>query len=228
MKELGVSNEKSDELHQELVQQGLSISWLAIEKQIAGAFGVNDPIKPQAASAIATLRKMQIDASVLSGDQPVSVKNVASQLGIDRWFAEQSPQDKAERIREDQQQGKNVGFVGDGINDAPALSTADVGIAMSGGSDIAISSADVVLTSDFLPQVPLAIGLARQVMRNIYQNLFWAFAYNVVLIPLAGGWLTPWTNWNLTPMLAACAMGLSSLLVVGNALRLRSYQGFGY
>jgi len=106
------------------------------------------------------------------------------------------------------------------------LANADVGIAMGDGSDIAISSADVVLASNFLPQIPLAIGLARQVMRNIYQNLFWAFAYNIILLPLAAGWLTPWTSWTFTPMLAATAMGLSSLLVVGNALRLKTYQGF--
>jgi cation transport ATPase len=99
---------------------------------------------------------------------------------------------------------------------------------MGSGSETAISSADVVLASSFLPQIPMAIGLARRVMRNIYQNLFWAFAYNILLIPLAGGWLSPWTNWTLTPMLAAFAMGASSLLVVGNALRLRNYRGFTY
>ena len=228
MKELGVANQRSDRLHEDLASRGYSISWLAIDNAIAGAFCVHDPIKPEAAQTVAALEKMHLGTSMLSGDQPVSVQNIAGQLQIDRWFAEQSPQDKSLRIQEYQSRGMKVGFVGDGINDAPALSTADVGIAMGAGSDIAISSADVVLASSYLPQIPLAIGLARQVMRNIYENLFWAFAYNIVLIPLAGGWLTPWTNWTFTPMLAALAMGLSSLLVVANALRLRSYQGSRY
>lgn len=228
MKQLGFTTNESDDLQAKLSSEGYSISWLAIGNRLAGVFGVNDPMKEQASATIAALHKMGLVVSLLSGDQSVAVERLAKSLEIDRWFAEQSPEDKANRIQESRNSGQQVAFVGDGINDAPALANADVGIAMGSGSEIAISSADVVIASSFLPQIPIAVGLARQVMRNIYQNLFWAFAYNIVLIPLAAGWLSPWTDWTFTPMLAALAMGLSSLMVVGNALRLRTCRGYSF
>lgn len=228
MKQQDLTSEGSDRLQQELSEKGYSISWLAQSDRLLGAFGVQDPIKPQAADSIADLHHQHLKTSILSGDQSISVQRLAKSLAIDRWHAEQSPEDKGRLIQKYRDSGESVAFVGDGINDAPALASCDVGIAMGSGSDIAISSADVVLASSFLPQVPLAIGLARRVMRNIYQNLFWAFLYNLLLLPLAAGWLSAWTNWTFSPMLAAVAMGLSSLLVVGNSLRLRWIKGFDH
>jgi Cu+-exporting ATPase len=228
MKQQELTSDYSDRLQLELSNRGYSISWLALGNELAGAMAVQDPIKPQGPETIASLHRQGLKIAILSGDQSVAVENVARELGVDRWHAEHSPEEKSLRIREYKNAGEKVAFVGDGINDAPALAQADLGVAMGSGSETAISSADVVLASSFLPQIPMAIGLARRVMRNIYQNLFWAFAYNILLIPLAGGWLSPWTNWTLTPMLAAFAMGASSLLVVGNALRLRNYRGFTY
>jgi Cu+-exporting ATPase len=225
MKQLGITNDPSDRMHSQLSEQGYSISWLAVGNTLACAFGVIDPLKEDSKKAIAAIHSQGLLTSILSGDQAIAVKRIAESLEIDRWAAEQSPEDKGKRIHEYRDAGEKVAFVGDGINDAPALASADVGIAMGSGSDIAISTADVVLASSFLPQIPLAVGLARRTMRNIYQNLFWAFAYNIVLLPLAAGWLTYWTSWTFTPMLAAIAMGLSSLLVVSNAMRLRYYKG---
>ena len=224
MKQLGWTNGGSDALHDQLVDKSLSLSWLAIGNKIACAFGVQDPLKPESSVAIDRLHQLGIETTILSGDQSKSVQQVAQALHIDHWVGEQTPEDKGRRVEEHRRQGKHVAFVGDGINDAPALANADVGIAMGNGTDIAISAADVVLASGFTPRIPLAIELARAVMANIYQNLFWAFAYNLLLIPLAAGWLSPWTSWTFSPMLAAVAMGLSSLLVVGNALRLRRFQ----
>ena len=228
MKQQEFTNDNSDRLQHELSSQGYSISWLAVGNELAGALAVQDPIKPEGTQTIASLHQQGLKIAILSGDQSVAVEKVARELGVDRWHAEHSPEEKSSRIREYKDAKEKDAFVGDGINDAPALAQADLGIAMGSGSEAAISSADVVLASSYLPQITLAIGLARSVMRNIYQNLFWAFAYNILLIPLAAGWLSPWTNWTLTPMLAALAMGLSSLLVVGNALRLRSYPGSRY
>ncbi|MFN6301597.1 MAG: heavy metal translocating P-type ATPase [Planctomycetota bacterium] len=228
MKQQEFTNDNSDRLQHELSSQGYSISWLAVGNELAGALAVQDPIKPEGTQTIASLHQQGLKIAILSGDQSVAVEKVARELGVDRWHAEHSPEEKSSRIRDYKDAKEKVAFVGDGINDAPALAQADLGIAMGSGSEAAISSADVVLASSYLPQITLAIGLARSVMRNIYQNLFWAFAYNILLIPLAAGWLSPWTNWTLTPMLAALAMGLSSLLVVGNALRLRSYPGSRY
>ena len=226
MKQLQMTNESSDRLQEELSKQAYSISWLAIGQELVGALGVQDPLKPQGAETFAALHQQGMKISILSGDQSIAVEKVARELDVDRWSAEQSPEEKSLSIREYKSSGERVAFIGDGINDAPALALADLGIAMGSGSDIAISSAEVVLASSFLPQIPLAVGLSRSVMRNIYQNLFWAFAYNILLIPLAAGWLSPWTTWTFTPMLAALAMGISSLLVVGNALRLRKLRGF--
>ena len=228
MEQQGLTNLESDQLHRELSAQALSVSWLAQRKEILGALGVHDPLKPQSESTIAALSKLGLRTTILSGDQSTAVRTVAQTLHVERWHAEQTPEEKGEKIQIYRDGGETVAFVGDGINDAPALASADVGIAMGNGSQIAISTADVVLASGFVPQVPLAIGLARSVMRNIHQNLFWAFGYNLILLPLAAGWLSPWTNWTFTPMLAALAMGLSSLLVVGNSLRLRAYRGLSH
>ena len=226
MKQLGISNEESDRLDLQLGEQGMSLSWLAVGKTLAGVFGVDDPLKDDGQQAIQLLKSFGITTELLSGDHPGAVAKVASTLGIDRFTGGQLPQDKAQRVQELRQLHQRVAFVGDGINDAPALANADVGIAMGGGTEVAMSTADVVLTTGQAKRIPEAIGLSRAVMRNIYQNLFWAFIYNLVLLPLAAGWLSPWTDWTFTPVMAALAMSFSSILVVGNALRLRSYTMF--
>ena len=226
MKQLGISNEESDRLDLQLGEQGMSLSWLAVGKTLAGVFGVDDPLKDDGPQAIQLLKSFGITTELLSGDHPGAVAKVASTLGIDRYTGGQLPQDKAQRVQELRQLHQRVAFVGDGINDAPALANADVGIAMGGGTEVAMSTADVVLTTGQAKRIPEAIGLSRAVMRNIYQNLFWAFIYNLVLLPLAAGWLSPWTDWTFTPVMAALAMSFSSILVVGNALRLRSYRMF--
>lgn len=226
MKQLGITNDESDRLDLKLGEQGMSLSWLAVGNTLAGVFGVDDPLKDDGPQAIELLKTFGITTELLSGDHPGAVAQVAKTLGIERFTGGQLPQDKAQRVQELRQLKQRVAFVGDGINDAPALANADVGIAMGGGTEVAMSTADVVLTTGQAKRIPEAIGLSRAVMRNIYQNLFWAFIYNLVLLPLAAGWLSPWTDLTFTPVMAALAMSFSSILVVGNALRLRSYTMF--
>lgn len=158
---------------------------------------------------------------MITGDNPLTAQSVASKLGIDHLIAGVLPDGKAEAIQSLQEQGQQVAFVGDGVNDAPALATDDVGIAIGTGTDIAIETADVVLMSGNLDGVTSAFDISQKTMRNIRQNLFWAFAYNIVLIPIAAGVLYPINGMLLSPMLAAAAMSLSSVFVVSNALRLR-------
>ena len=161
---------------------------------------------------------------MITGDNRRTAEAIARSLGIDEVVAEVLPEGKVETIRRLKEGGRKVAFVGDGINDAPALAAADVGIAIGTGTDIAIESADVVLMSGDLAGVPTAIGLSQATIRNIKENLFWAFAYNVLLIPVAAGVLYPVSGTLLSPMIAAGAMALSSVFVVGNALRLRRYN----
>lgn len=224
MQKLELTSNASDELEKVLASRGLSLSWLAVNNTLIGALGVLDPIKDESTNCIRALKTLGIQCELLSGDHPQSVANVAKTLKIDSWYGGQLPQDKAKRIDAIRATGKAVAFVGDGINDAPALAAADVGMAMGNGTEIAMKTADVVLANSYTMKIPEAIALAQAVMRNIYQNLFWAFAYNLLLLPLAAGWLSPWTTWTFTPMMAALAMSFSSILVVGNALRLRRFQ----
>jgi Cu+-exporting ATPase len=161
---------------------------------------------------------------MITGDNRRTAEAIAGKLGIDEVVAEVLPEGKVEAIRRLKASGRRLAFVGDGINDAPALAAADVGIAIGTGTDIAIESADVVLMSGSLTGVPNAIGLSQATIRNIRENLFWAFAYNVLLIPVAAGVLYPVNGTLLSPMIAAGAMALSSVFVVGNALRLRRFR----
>ncbi|GLS20474.1 copper-translocating P-type ATPase [Labrys miyagiensis] len=196
----------------------------AIDGRVAALIGVADPIKPSAAAAIAALKASGLEVAMITGDNRRTAEAIAKTLGIDRVEAEILPDGKAEAVKRLAAGGRKVAFVGDGINDAPALASADAGIAIGTGTDIAIESADVVLMSGDPLGVARAIGLSKATMRNIGQNLFWAFAYNVALIPIAAGLLYPFNGTLLSPMLAAGAMALSSVFVVTNALRLRRFQ----
>ncbi|WP_419730826.1 heavy metal translocating P-type ATPase [Lichenicola sp.] len=203
-----------------LAGQGASPMLVAIDGRVEGLLGLSDTLRAHSTAAVAALRARGTQVAMLTGDHPATAAFVGKQLGIDTVLAGLLPGDKALRLRE--LAGKRtLVFVGDGINDAPALAEADIGIAMGTGTDIAIESADVVLVSGDPMGVVTAFGLARAVMRNIHQNLFWAFGYNVLLIPVAAGVLVPALGISLSPMLAAAAMALSSVFVLSNALRLR-------
>ena len=204
----------------ELAAAGRTPVAIAIDGRAAGALAIADRIAAEAAPAIARLRALGIRVALLSGDRAGTVGAVARELGIDEITAEATPQRKAEVVREQRGQGRTVAMVGDGLNDAPALAGAQVGIAIGGGTDVARSAADVVLQHG-IAGLPIALALARRTMATIRQNLAWAFAYNVVAIPLAAGALVPLTGWSFSPLVASAAMALSSLSVLANSLRLR-------
>ncbi len=198
--------------------------FLAVDGRLAALLAVADPVKTGTPDAIGALHRLGLRVVMLTGDHQRTAAAIAAQLGIDEVQAELMPDDKVAAIRRLRENGQRTAFVGDGINDAPALAGADVGIAIGTGTDIAIDSAGVVLMSGDLRNVPNAIALSRATLRNIRQNLFWAFAYNTALIPVAAGVLYPLFGLRLSPMLAAMAMALSSVFVVGNALRLRRFR----
>jgi Cu+-exporting ATPase len=204
-----------------LAQQGRSPLYAAIDGRLAAIIAVADPIKETSPQAIAALHALGLRVAMITGDNRRTAEAIARTLGIDEVVAEVLPAGKVEALRSLRGTGRRIAFVGDGINDAPALAEADVGIAIGTGTDIAIESADLVLMSGDVRGVPNAIGLSRATIRNIHQNLFWAFAYNVLLIPVAAGLLYPISGTLLSPMLAAGAMAMSSVFVLGNALRLR-------
>lgn len=194
---------------------------VSIDGVCAGVLSVADPIKANAKDIVQKLQAMDVRVAMLTGDNRLAAQHVANELGIDEVVAEVLPDGKVESIKTYQDNGDKVAFVGDGMNDAPALATADVGMAIGTGTDIAIESSDVVLLSGDLSGVANAIAISKHTMRNIKQNLFWAFAYNILLIPVAAGLLYPFTGQLLSPKLAAAAMAFSSIFVLLNALRLR-------
>lgn len=224
MQEQGISCEKALSSMEKLSEEGKTPLILADEKQVLGIIGVADVVKPTSAKAIQKLKKLGIQVIMLTGDNARTAKAIQKQLDIDTVIAEVLPQDKEREISRLQEEGKTVAMVGDGLNDAPALARADVGIAIGAGTDVAIESADIVLMKNDLQDVATAIELSKAVIRNIKENLFWAFFYNVCGIPLAAGVLYPVFGLKLSPMFGAAAMSLSSLFVVSNALRLRFFH----
>lgn len=207
-----------------LAEDGKTPLFFAESGRLLGCVAVADVVKPDSAKAIAALRRMGRRVVLLTGDNQRTANAIARQIGVDQVIAQVLPQDKAKCVAQFQQQGQRVAMVGDGVNDAPALAQADVGLAIGAGTDIAIESADVVLMKSSLLDIPAAMDLSRAVLRNIKQNLFWAFFYNSIGIPVAAGVLYPALHLTLNPMLAAAAMSLSSVCVVSNALRLRGWK----
>ena len=221
MEESGVDISAISGEAERLSGEGKTVMFVARGGALLGAIAVADPVRETSAAAIARLKEMGLRVVLLTGDNSRAANYIGAQVGADEVIAEVLPGDKADVVRSIQEKGGRVIMVGDGINDAPALTQADVGCAVGGGSDIAIESADVVLMKDDLGDVPKAVRLSRLTITNIKENLFWAFCYNTIGIPIAAGVLYPFFGILLSPMIGALAMSLSSVCVVGNALRLR-------
>ncbi|HUW40333.1 MAG TPA: heavy metal translocating P-type ATPase [Rectinemataceae bacterium] len=207
-----------------LAGEGKTPMYAAVDGRFAGLVAVADVVKDSSARAVAKLRGMGIEVAMITGDSRAAAEAIAASVGIGRVLAEVLPQDKAAEVKKLQAEGRRVAMVGDGINDAPALAQADIGIAIGSGTDVAMESADVVLMKSDLGDVASAIGLSKNVMRNIKQNLFWAFGYNVVGIPIAAGVLHAFGGPLLSPIIAAAAMSMSSVSVLTNALRLKRFK----
>ncbi|MEG1202231.1 MAG: HAD-IC family P-type ATPase, partial [Comamonas sp.] len=207
-----------------LGSEGKTPLYAAINGKLAAMIAVADPIKPTTRAAIEGLHAMGLKVAMITGDNRRTGEAIAKMLGIDEVVAEVLPDGKVEAVKRLRAEHGALAYVGDGINDAPALAEADVGVAIGTGTDIAIESADVVLMGGDMRGVVTAISLSRATMRNIHQNLFWAFAYNVALIPVAAGALYPVNGTLLSPVFAAGAMAMSSVFVLGNALRLKRFQ----
>jgi Cu+-exporting ATPase len=198
--------------------------FVAVDGKLAGLVGVADTIKESAKQAIDELRRQKIEVIMMTGDNAKTAEAVARRLGIDKVFADVLPEQKAAKIKELQAQGKIVAMAGDGVNDAPALAQAEVGIAMGTGTDVAMESADITLLKGDLRGILRAIKLSEETMKNIRQNLFFAFIYNIVGVPIAAGVLYPVLGLLLSPMIASAAMTFSSVSVILNALRLRGVK----
>jgi Cu+-exporting ATPase len=203
----------------EWASQGATVVGLAVEKSLQGLFAVKDAVKPGAREVVQQLERQGLKIYLVTGDNLLTAESIAKQTGIkpENVFAQVRPEQKAEFVKKLQRQGQRVAFVGDGINDAPALEQADLGVAVSRASDVAREAADIILLKSEIEAVPESLGLARATLRTIHQNLFWAFFYNAIGVPLAAlGFMSP--------ILCAAAMGLSDLVVIGNALRLRRWR----
>jgi len=211
-----------ESVEKECQEKAQTLIWLSNETQLLAVLGIEDEVKQNAHQVVKELKAMGISVYLLTGDQNPPAKAVADRVGISQYQAECLPSDKSKFIQDLQQQGQVVAMVGDGINDAEALAQADVSIAMGLGSDIALDVAKITLINSDLAKIPQALRLSRLTVRGIRQNLFWAFVYNLIGIPIAAGLLYPWFGFLLDPMIASAAMALSSLSVVGNSLRLKS------
>lgn len=224
LQELGIDTVALEPQRQAWEAEAQTVAWIAIDGTAVGLLGIADALKPASAAAVKALQRLGLEVVMLTGDNRHAAEAIARQVGIQRAIAEVRPAQKSAQIAALQAEGKRVGMVGDGINDAPALAQADVGIAIGTGTDVAIAASDITLISGDLQGIVTAIQLSRATMRNVRQNLFWAFAYNTVGIPIAAGVLFPVFHWLLDPMLAGAAMAFSSVSVVTNALRLRNFQ----
>ena len=227
MTETGVNLSKIEEKTKELEEDGKTVMFTVVDGALAGVIGAADTLKEYAANAVAELKKMGIEVIMLTGDNETTAKAIAKKLGIEKIFAEVLPQQKEAIIERLRNEGKVVAMVGDGINDAPALAKADVGIAIGSGTDVAKETGGIVLVKEDLRDVVTAIKLSRTTVRKIKQNLFWAFAYNAALIPIAAGALVPFFGaqvYNVLPFLAAGAMAFSSVTVVSNSLLLERFK----
>jgi Cu+-exporting ATPase len=209
-----------------LAEEGKTPMYIAVDDKIAGIVAVADVVKEGSRKAVEKLQAMGLEVAMITGDNRRTAAAIAKQVGIDRVLAEVLPQDKSNEVKKLQEEGKKVAMVGDGINDAPALAQSDIGIAIGSGTDVAMESADVVLMKSDLMDVPAAIQLSRNTIRNIKQNLFWAFGYNVIGIPIAAGLLHLFGGPLLNPIFAAAAMSLSSVSVLSNALRLKRFKPY--
>jgi len=222
MRERGLAPE--EETAHRLADEGKTPIYIAIDGTLAGIMAIADPVKKESPKAIERLRGLGLEVVILTGDNKRTAAAIARQVGVDRVLSEVLPEQKGEEVKKLQAQGKTVAMVGDGINDAPALAQADIGIAMGSGTDVAIEAADITLVRGDLNGVISSIELSRATIRNIKQNLFFAFIYNILGIPLAAGVFYHVTGWLLSPIVASLAMALSSVSVVSNALRLRGFQ----
>jgi len=224
MEEIGVDVAGLAERAEALRGDGQTVMFVAVDGAAAGLLGVADPIKESTPEAIESLHREGIRIVMMTGDNATTARTVAAKLGIDDVLAEVLPDQKAEKVRELQSEGRTVAMAGDGINDAPALAQAQVGIAMGTGTDVAMESASVTLVRGDLRGIVQARRLSRRTMANIKQNLFFAFFYNSAGVPIAAGVLYPVFGWLLSPILAAAAMSASSVSVIANALRLRRIE----
>jgi P-type Cu+ transporter len=224
MRERNIDLNNFNERAERLASEGKTPMFVAVDNRIAGIIAVADEVKPDSKEAIRALQSMGLEVLMITGDNRPTAEAVAKRVGITRVLAEVLPEGKSLEVKRLQQEGKIVGMVGDGINDAPALAQADVGIAIGTGTDVAIEASDITLIKNGLHGVVTAIALSRATIRTIKQNLFWAFIYNTVGIPIAAGLLYPFTGWLLSPILASAAMSLSSVSVVANSLRLRRFK----
>jgi Cu+-exporting ATPase len=224
MEKLGVDLAPARDPVAALAAQAKTPVLAAIDGRLAAVLAVADPPRPGSKKAVAALRELGLTVVMVTGDGKLTADALGRSMGIDRVLAERLPRDKAEEVKALQAEGRTVAFTGDGINDAPALAQADAGVAMGTGTDIAIEAGDVILMRGDLGALVDAVALSRRALSTIRQNFFWAYAYNVALIPLAAGALYPVLGVMLSPVIAAFAMSASSLFVLGNSLRLRRFR----
>jgi Cu+-exporting ATPase len=226
LEECGIPTKSLLTIAEDFADDGKTPMFVAIDQKPAGIIAVADTLKEHSQEAVAMLHRLGLKVVMITGDHPHTAQAIAKRLGIDEVRAQVLPEDKTKAVQDLQRQGYVVAMVGDGINDAPALAQADIGIAIGTGTDVAMESSNITLIGGDLRGVVTAIALSRATLRNIQQNLFWAFIYNIVLIPLAAGVFYPVFKILLNPIWAAVAMGLSSVSVVGNALRLRRFKPY--
>jgi Cu+-exporting ATPase len=220
----GIETTELEDAADALAVQGRTPSFVAIDGRLAGLIAVADRGTAEAKRVVGALKSAGIEVAMITGDRDRTARAVAADLGIERVFSETKPEGKARIVEAERARGRAVAMVGDGINDAPALAAAHVGVAIGGGTDIAVAAADIALLRGGIAGLPTALRLARRTLGTIRQNLFWAFAYNVIGIPIAAGALFPFTGWLLSPLLASAAMSLSSVSVLLNSLRLRRFE----